>query len=151
MRVCPVSYSAQRYSLFCKLPNCTPSLQPLSTPFLTISFTLATLFTHFLLLTTPFPSPAEYNYHFLPFFRPRMHTKITQSDRKNQKICLTLWPQNDNAIGTHFFRGVAQLAARHVRDVEVGSSSLLNPTIFNKNQQPCWFLFSLFPAITPVI
>ena len=26
-------------------------------------------------------------------------------------------------------RGVAQLAARHVRDVEVGSSSLLTPTI----------------------
>ena len=26
------------------------------------------------------------------------------------------------------FRGVAQLAARHVRDVEVGSSSLLTPT-----------------------
>ncbi len=25
------------------------------------------------------------------------------------------------------FRGVAQLAARHVRDVEVGSSSLLTP------------------------
>ena len=25
-------------------------------------------------------------------------------------------------------RGVAQLAARHVRDVEVGSSSLLTPT-----------------------
>ena len=26
-------------------------------------------------------------------------------------------------------RGVAQLAARHVRDVEVGSSSLLTPTL----------------------
>ena len=26
-------------------------------------------------------------------------------------------------------RGVAQLAARHVRDVEVGSSSLLTPTV----------------------
>ena len=28
-------------------------------------------------------------------------------------------------------RGVAQLAARHVRDVEVGSSSLPTPTIFH--------------------
>ncbi len=28
-------------------------------------------------------------------------------------------------------RGVAQLAARHVRDVEVGSSSLLTPTNSN--------------------
>ncbi len=29
-------------------------------------------------------------------------------------------------------RGVAQLAARHVRDVEVGSSSLLTPTFFQQ-------------------
>ena len=28
-------------------------------------------------------------------------------------------------------RGVAQLAARHVRDVEVGSSSLLTPTRYH--------------------
>ena len=28
-------------------------------------------------------------------------------------------------------RGVAQLAARHVRDVEVGSSSLLTPTQYH--------------------
>ena len=35
----------------------------------------------------------------------------------------------------HFcHRGVAQLAARHVRDVEVGSSSLLTPTVLPKQR-----------------
>ena len=33
------------------------------------------------------------------------------------------------AVAIFANRGVAQLAARHVRDVEVGSSSLLTPTI----------------------
>ncbi len=37
-----------------------------------------------------------------------------------EKKALTLFSQ--------IVRGVAQLAARHVRDVEVGSSSLLTPT-----------------------
>ena len=32
------------------------------------------------------------------------------------------------AVAIFANRGVAQLAARHVRDVEVGSSSLLTPT-----------------------
>ena len=47
-------------------------------------------------------------------------------------------------------RGVAQLAARHVRDVEVGSSSLLTPTKkgFTLMCEP--FLFPL-PAIAFLI
>lgn len=36
------------------------------------------------------------------------------------------------AVAIFANRGVAQLAARHVRDVEVGSSSLLTPTKFQQ-------------------
>ncbi len=42
-----------------------------------------------------------------------------EKSRGNIKIFITFAVAN---------RGVAQLAARHVRDVEVGSSSLLTPT-----------------------
>ena len=47
-------------------------------------------------------------------------------------------------------RGVAQLAARHVRDVEVGSSSLLTPTKKGSHISVNPFLFPL-PAITFLI
>ena len=55
------------------------------------------------------------------------------------------------AVAIFANRGVAQLAARHVRDVEVGSSSLLTPTTNNKNnrlwsRRPQAIVFSTSPS-----
>ncbi len=45
-------------------------------------------------------------------------------------------------------RGVAQLVARYVRDVEAGSSSLLTPTITGKARySPCFFFLNLLLPI----
>lgn len=43
-------------------------------------------------------------------------------------------------------RGVAQLAARHVRDVEAGSSSLLTPTYLQCIRQSQFLLAAFFFA-----
>ncbi len=66
--------------------------------------------------------------------------KLCEKTFVNKKIILTLQSQKP--------RGVAQLAARHVRDVEVGSSSLLTPTQsrvnllqIKKNLQEILFIF----------
>ena len=44
-------------------------------------------------------------------------------------------------------RDVAQLVARHVRDVEVGSSSLLIPTTDEVNQIMVYLFFCLFGSV----
>ncbi len=54
-----------------------------------------------------------------------MLAKKTSKNFLNQKKTLIFALEIAN-------RGVAQLAARHVRDVEVGSSSLLTPTLFRQ-------------------
>ena len=55
---------------------------------------------------------------------PRFFTSRQKNHRKN-----FLNPKKTLIFALEIAnRGVAQLAARHVRDVEVGSSSLLTPT-----------------------
>ena len=48
------------------------------------------------------------------------------------------------AVAIFANRGVAQLAARHVRDVEVGSSSLLTPTLINFKAIVLKFFYVVF-------
>ena len=58
------------------------------------------------------------------------------------KKSVFLQPQNG--------RGVAQLVARYVRDVEAGSSSLLTPTPTRKTRcSPCFFFYITTHCLLP--
>ena len=62
--------------------------------------------------------------------------------KKNLDFCIDIFKSIITFAVANANRGVAQLAARHVRDVEVGSSSLLTPTEIRLILSGGFFVFS---------
>ena len=62
--------------------------------------------------------------------------------KKNLDFCIDIFKSIITFAVANANRGVAQLAARHVRDVEVGSSSLLTPTEIRLILSSGFFVFS---------